>query len=109
MTSLERARAFALSLPEASEEPHHDLSSFRVRGKIFATVPPDSEHLHIFVDEQQREPVVALEPATFQKLWWGAKVVGLRVVLATARPATVNALFYSAWCRTAPKRLGTSL
>ena len=50
MTSLERARAFALSLPEATEEPHHDMSSFRVRGKIFATVPPDGEHLHVYLD-----------------------------------------------------------
>ena len=103
--NIEEVRRFALSLPEASEEPHHDLSSFRVRGKIFATVPPDGKHLHIFVDEQRREPVVASEPATFQKLLWGEKVVGLRVVLATARPATVNDLLYSAWCRKAPKRL----
>ncbi len=105
---IEQVRRFALSLPEASEEPHHELSSFRVRGKVFATVPPDGEHLHIFVDEQQREPVVALKPATFQKLWWGAKVVGLRVVLSTARPTMVNELVYSAWCRKAPKRLVTS-
>jgi hypothetical protein len=106
--NLEQVRRFALSLPEASEEPHHHLSSFRVRGKIFATIPPDGESLHIFVDEQQREPMVALEPATFQKLLWGTKVVGLRVVLATARPTMVNELLYSAWRRKAPQRLVTS-
>ena len=54
---LEQARRFALSLPEVVEAPHHELSSFRIRGKIFATVPPDGKHLHVFVDEQQREPV----------------------------------------------------
>jgi len=105
---LEQARHFALSLPEASEGPHHDLSSFRVRGEIFATIPPDGGHLHIFVDEQQREPVVTLEPDTFEKLWWGSKVVGVRVVLANARSATVSGLLYSAWCRKAPKRLVAS-
>lgn len=33
-------RAIALSLPEAEEHPHFDRASFRVRGKIFATLPP---------------------------------------------------------------------
>ena len=49
-------RAFALSLPATTEEPHFDMSSFRVRGKIFATVPPDGEHLHVFVDEGRSTP-----------------------------------------------------
>ena len=100
-----QARRFALSLPETTEEPHHPLSSFRVRGKIFATVPPDGKHLHVFVDEHKREPVLAAEPAAFEKLWWGSKVVGVRVVLAKAKPAIVSELLYSAWCRKAPRRL----
>ena len=47
---LREARRFALSLPEATEEPHFDKASFRVRGRIFATVPPDGQHLHVLVD-----------------------------------------------------------
>jgi hypothetical protein len=105
---LEQARRFALSLPEVVEAPHHELSSFRIRGKIFATIPPDGKHLHVFVDEQQREPGVAAEPAACEKLWWGSQVVGLRVVLAKARPTVVSELLYVAWCRKAPKRLVTS-
>lgn len=35
----ETIRAIALSLPEAEEHPHFDRASFRVRGKIFATLP----------------------------------------------------------------------
>ena len=38
---MSQLRIFALSLPDATEEPHFNYSSFRVRGKIFATVPPD--------------------------------------------------------------------
>lgn len=98
---MNKPRRFALSLPESAEAPHHELSSFRVRGKIFATVPSHGKHLHVFVDEQQREPLVAAEPAIFEKLWWGAKVVGVRVVLAKADPTAVAALLYSAWCRKA--------
>ena len=39
MTTLRRARQLALALPEATEQDHHGMASFRVRGKIFATVP----------------------------------------------------------------------
>jgi hypothetical protein len=46
MSELAEARRFALSLPEVTEEPHFDMSSFRVRGKIFVTVPPDGTRLH---------------------------------------------------------------
>jgi len=34
----EEARALALSLPEAVEQDHHGRPSFRVDGKIFATL-----------------------------------------------------------------------
>ncbi|MGH3621598.1 MAG: hypothetical protein ACRDQ5_07385 [Sciscionella sp.] len=44
MLTVEDARRFALSLPEATEQPHFEMSSFRVRGKIFATVPVDEAH-----------------------------------------------------------------
>lgn len=63
MSTLDQARRFALSLPETTEEPHFDMSSFRVRGKIFATVPPDGEYLHVFVDEMEIDASVAEDPA----------------------------------------------
>lgn len=89
---LEAVRTAALALPETTEEPHHHFSSFRVRGKIFITVPPDNEHIHIFVNEQDREVALAAYPAFTEKLLWGGKVVGLRVALAKAKAAAVQAL-----------------
>jgi len=41
MSDLAEARRLALSLPEVTEQPHFDMASFRVRGKIFVTVPPE--------------------------------------------------------------------
>jgi len=107
---LEQARRYALSLPEVHEEPHHDFSSFRIGagGRIFATVPPDGQHLHILVDEEHREPLVVSEPATYEKLWWGKKVLGVRVNLAKAKTTTVNELLVAAWRNKAPKRLVTA-
>jgi hypothetical protein len=38
VVSVDQARRFALSLPEAVEQDHHGRPSFRVAGKIFATL-----------------------------------------------------------------------
>lgn len=105
---LAQARRHALSLPETTEEPHHHFSSFRVRGKIFATVPPDELHLHIFVSEVEREQALALYPDFLEKLLWGGKVVGLRALLPTAKPAVIEHLLTCAWRFKAPKSLASS-
>ncbi len=102
-------RRFALSLPEVTEEPHFDKSSFRVRGKIFATVPPDGSPLHVFVDEVQLELMVSVAPEACEKLWWGKRVVGLRVALSRAESKDVEELLHSAWQRKAPKSMVRSL
>lgn len=64
--TLQQARKFALSLPQTTEEPHFESSPFRVRGRIFATVPPSGTHLHIFVEEEQRIPLIAAQPEVFE-------------------------------------------
>lgn len=102
---IQQAREFALSLPAVTEVPHHAMSSFRVAGKIFATVPPDGLHLHVFVDEEEREQAIAIAPKAFEKLFWGARVAGVRVLLSAARVAQIQGLLHSAWQRKAPKGL----
>jgi len=94
-----------MSLPEVTEQPHHDMSSFRVRGKIFVTVPPDEEHLHVFVDEPEITASVAEDPAAFEPLRWGRQVRGVRVNLAAAPANRVQELIEESWRRKAPKRL----
>jgi hypothetical protein len=102
---LDSARAFALSLPGSTEEPHFDMSSFRVRGKIFATVPPDDEHLHVFVDEGEVHAAVAEDPAAFEPLLWGQRLRGLRIRIAAAPNHRVAELLEESWRRRAPARL----
>jgi hypothetical protein len=105
LTDLQLVRQLALSLPEVTEEPHFDMSSFRVRGKIFATVPADDAHLHVFVDEPEVDACVAEDPGAFEPLLWGAKVRGVRVSLAAAPDVRVAELLEDAWRRKAPARL----
>lgn len=89
---LVQVRKQALALEAVTEEPHHDYSSFRVRGKIFITVPPDGEHIHVFLPWDKQDEVVALYPSFIEKLFWGSKALGVRVNLALAAPAVVRTL-----------------
>jgi hypothetical protein len=104
---IDAVRRFALSLPEVTEEPHFHYSSFRVKGKIFATVPPEGTLLHIFVGEPELEILPAAQPKAYEKLFWGKKVAGLRVLLAAAKPRDVEQLLRTAWLRKAPKKLAS--
>lgn len=106
--NLKQVRTYALSLPETTEEPHFDYTSFRVRGRIFATAPPGGTHLHVFVDEEQRAPLIATEPEVYAALPWGAKVVGVRIALAAASSVAVKRLLLQGWKRKAPKRLAAA-
>ncbi|RRN78837.1 MmcQ/YjbR family DNA-binding protein [Pseudoxanthomonas sp. SGD-10] len=101
----EQLRQYALSLPEASEAPHFDYASFRVGGRIFATMPPDGKHAHLFLDDEQRELAVRLHPAWVETLTWGSKAVGVRIRLAGTNPKIVAALVRLAWERRAPRAL----
>ena len=96
-TRLAQVRRHALSLEAVTEAPHHDFSSFRVRGKIFVTVPPDGGHLHVFVPDEVRDPALALYTGCMEKLWWGSKVLGLRIRLADAPYAAVKQLVDAAY------------
>ena len=105
MSDLAEARRFALALPEATEQPHFDMASFRVRGKIFVTVPPEGTRLHVFIDPLEVEGYVAQDPAAFEPLHWGDRLSGLRVSLAATPPAILAEIIEEAWRRKAPKRI----
>jgi hypothetical protein len=109
VSDLAQARQFALSLPGANEQPHFELTSFRVSKKIFATAPPDELYLHVFVDEHEVNACVAEDPRAFEPLTWGNRVSGVRVVLAAAAPDRVRELLAEAWRRKAPRRLVAEL
>ena len=102
---LAAVRRLALALPEVTEQPHHHFGSFRVRGKIFVTMPPGEEHIHVFVPDEVREPALATYPEFVEKLLWGGKVVGVRVTLDNADPAVLKRLVEQAWVSKAPKAL----
>jgi hypothetical protein len=102
---LDTVRTAALALPDTTEEPHHHFGSFRVRGRIFITMPPGDGHIHVFPSEQDRELALAAYPAFTEKLLWGGKVVGLRITLAKAPATAVKAMVRQAYDHQSAKPL----
>ncbi len=94
--NLDQLRAIALSLPETSEAPHHGRTSFRVKGKIFATAPPDGSSVNIFVDEHAVRTAAATNPGC-SEVWWGKRLAGVQVRLDDADEALVAELLTEAW------------
>lgn len=95
----------ALALPEVTEEPHHHRTSFRVRGKIFATAVPEEDFPNILVGESARGPIPDIYSHCVESLYWGKKVSGIRVSLLKATPAIVAELLEVAWSEKAPRAL----
>jgi hypothetical protein len=106
--TLDDVRKVALALPDTTEEPHHDFGSFRVRGKIFVTIPPGGELLHIFLPAEQRDLALAMDPEFLEPVHWGSKVPGVRARLPLARKATVLALVRQAYAFKAEQATGRS-
>jgi hypothetical protein len=102
--SVDQARALALALPEAAEQDHHGRPSFRVGGKIFATLW-DEDHLNVMLDEGGILTAVHDHPETCSEVWWGKRLAAVRVDLRRADVRMLESLLGEAWERRAPNRL----
>lgn len=94
----------ALALPEAVEQDHHGMPSFRVRGRIFATLP-DEHTLRVMLEPDAVEEAVAVAPGQCSVVLWGAKVSGVAVDLPAADLDMLSDLLADAWRRRAPVSL----
>ncbi len=103
--SVAAVRRLALALPESAEAPHHDMTSFRVAGKIFATVPPEGGRVHIFLPDDEAAAYCAEFPDATEELWWGKRLRGCRIVLRGADTALVRELLTESWRHKAPKKV----
>lgn len=97
-------RKLASKLPEAVELPHHAAVSFRVRGKIFATMPSDAQ-LNAMLPTEQVDRLLRLAPQAVEKLYWGAKLAGAAIALERADKALVELALHAAWQAKAPAAL----
>lgn len=104
MIHVRDVRSIALGLPETTEEDHHGKPSFRVRGRIFATVP-DTEHLNAMIDPLEVDGAVRHAPAVCEPLLWGREVRGVRIHLRLAESELAAQMLSAAWRHKAPRSL----
>lgn len=93
-----------MALPETTEEPYHGFSSWRIKGKVFVTVP-DDEHLHVILDEEEIHAAVSAFPQACEVKMWGQKVGALKVSLGPVQDDVLASFITAAWRRRAPKKL----
>ena len=91
-------RTLALALPEAIEVDHHGFPSFRVHGKIFATMPND-EILNVMLDEDDIRSEIRAHPAACEGQMWGKKLSALKVRIEAASQTQLRDWLTDAWRR----------
>ncbi|NBB16909.1 MmcQ/YjbR family DNA-binding protein [Caulobacter sp. SLTY] len=99
-------RALALSLPLAEEQPHFDRASFRVKGKIFATLPPGGEQLVLKILPEIKESLKQSDPEAVIPLPGGWDRGGWTLLdIERMDDEKLANLIRLAWRQVAPKTL----
>ncbi len=105
MLTCDDIRSIALALPQAEEQPHFDSTSFRVKGKIFATMG-DEPRATLKLDPEDQHNLAQAHPGVVEAVdgYWGRNGWTL-VQCAEMDAQTLSGLMRMAWVNVAPKRL----
>jgi hypothetical protein len=100
-------RRVALALPEAQEKSHFGKPDFRVRNKIFASLP-EANRAVVKLTPEQQDMLVTAEPSVFSPVpgGWGRRG-WTSVALARCDEVTLKSALRAAWKNVAPKSLQT--
>ncbi|MET9027193.1 MmcQ/YjbR family DNA-binding protein [Nocardia sp. NPDC004168] len=99
-------RAFALSLPETSEQFTWGMPTFRVAGKLFLTLPESETSMAVRCPIADRDELVVAEP---DKFWIAAHEAGNAWVRARLTALDdreeLEAIVHDSWRQAAPRHL----
>ncbi|CAN5162857.1 hypothetical protein BH11PSE2_BH11PSE2_07910 [soil metagenome] len=98
-------RALALGLPEAEELPHFDRASFRVRGKVFATLPPGGDLVVLKLTPEAKWELHENDSGAIVSLGAWDKGGWTQLAIGRIDPDKLSNLIRLAWRQVAPKRL----
>ncbi|GKQ38890.1 MmcQ/YjbR family DNA-binding protein [Streptomyces sp. A012304] len=106
MPDAEDARRIALSLPETTEKIAWSMPTFRVAGKMFATLPEDETSLAVRCPKEERAELVLAEPGKFWIADHEAQFAWVRVRLAALEDEReLRDVLADSWRQSAPPRL----
>lgn len=106
MVTIETVRKLALSFPEATEEPHFEKTSFRVRKKIFATYDEKLKRVCIKLSEIDQNVFSSADKTIIYPLEnkWGKQGWTL-IEIEKVHPDLFLDALKTAYCEVAPRKL----
>jgi hypothetical protein len=106
--TLNDVREIALSFKESEELPHFERTSFRVRNKIFATLDSENDKVCLMLSVIDQNVFATAFPEIFNPLpnAWGKKGATY-VNFKKVRKSVFKDAVTCAYCKTAPKNLGS--
>lgn len=106
MVTIDNLRKLALSFPETTEEAHFEKTSFRVKGKIFATYDDENKLACIKLSEIDQDVFSAVERTIIYPVdnKWGKNGWTFLVMPKIRKNLFADAV-KAAYCVVAPKRL----
>ncbi|MFE3167921.1 MmcQ/YjbR family DNA-binding protein [Streptomyces sp. NPDC059224] len=106
MPEAEDVRRVALSLPDTSEKTAWNMPTFRVAGKMFATLPENETSIAVRCPKEERDELVLAEPDKFWIASHEAQFAWVRVRLAALEDeAELRDILADSWRQAAPPRL----
>ncbi|MEW2132026.1 MmcQ/YjbR family DNA-binding protein [Streptomyces sp. NPDC005435] len=106
MTDADDVRRIALSLPEVTEKTAWSMPTFRVAGKMFATLPEEETSLAVRCPKEERDELVLAEPEKFWIAGHEAQFAWVRARLAALDDeAELRDILTDSWRQAAPPRL----
>lgn len=106
MPDAEDVRRIALSLPDTSEKIAWSMPTFRVAGKMFATLPEDETSLAVRCPKEERNELVLAEPGKFWIADHESQFAWVRARLdAIEDEGELRDILADSWRQAAPTRL----
>lgn len=106
MPDAEDVRRIALSLPDTTEKIAWSMPTFRVAGKMFATLPEDETSLAVRCPKEERDELVLAEPEKFWIADHEAQFAWVRARIAALEDEDeLRDILADSWRQAAPPRL----
>jgi hypothetical protein len=106
MPDAEDVRRLALSLPDTTEKTAWNMPTFRVAGKMFATLPENETSIAVRCPKEERDELVLAEPEKFWIAGHEAGFAWVRVQLtALDDEGELGDILADSWRQAAPPGL----